>query len=157
MTTDDERFLSRALDLASDSVKSAGGPFGAVIVQSGAILAEGQNRVTLERDPSSHAEIVAIRRACQAKGDHRLEGCVLYASAEPCPMCLSAAYWARLHRIVFAATRLDAAAAQFDDEFLYREICRPLSARQIPTQQVTHPRANEPFLVWEQFADKVRY
>ena len=118
----DETFLSAAIRLAVESVKAGGGPFGAVIVREGEIIARGSNRVTLSNDPTAHAEITAIREAGRVLQDFRLSGCILYSSCEPCPMCLAACYWARISELVFAGAKADAAAAGFDDAFLYREL-----------------------------------
>jgi tRNA(Arg) A34 adenosine deaminase TadA len=129
-----ETYMRRAIALAANNVRNAaGGPFGALIVHSGEIIAEGANAVTASNDPTAHAEIVAIRRACENLGRFELRGCDLYSSCEPCPMCLGAIYWARLDRLWFACTRTDAADAGFDDSFLYHEIPRPIEARSIPT------------------------
>ena len=131
----DDDLLRRAIARARRSVAEGGGPFGALIARGGAILAEGANRVTLDRDPTAHAEVVAIRGACARLEDFRLQGCTLYASCEPCPMCLAAAHWARVERVVFACTREDAAAAGFDDALLHAELARPMHARRLPSVQ----------------------
>lgn len=157
MNDSDHLHLSRAIELACASAMQAGGPFGAVIVKNGIVVAEASNQVTMLRDPTAHAEVVAIRAACAAARDHRLSGSTLYASTEPCPMCLGAAYWARLDRIVFAATRADAAHAHFDDEFLYRELAAPLADRSLPTLHLRHAQALRPFILWEQNEDRERY
>src|ERR687890_841477 len=131
---EDQRHLARAVELSREHMEEgAGGPFGAVIVRDGRVLAEGWNQVTSANDPTAHAEVTAIRRACQAVGDFSLEGATLYTSCEPCPMCLASAYWARVSRIVFANTRQDAAAIGFDDQLLYDEIPKPIGLRLIPT------------------------
>ena len=134
---DDIRHLRRALRLADEHMRAGhGGPFGAVVVRNGVVLGEGWNQVTTAGDPTAHAEVVAIRGACRACGDHRLTGAVLYASCEPCPMCLAAAWWARIGRIVFAGSRADAAAAGFDDAEIYAEIGRDLGARHLPVSHL---------------------
>jgi len=135
----------------------AGGPFGAVIARGGDILATGWNQVTSTNDPTAHAEIVAIRGAAQTLGHFSLEGCVLYTSCEPCPMCLAAAYWARVDRVFFAATRQHAADGGFDDDFLYRELIRPIEERSLPMVQHFDAEGAAVFQDWEAKLDKVRY
>ena len=153
-----ERFMHEAVRLALEKMREGrGGPFGAVVVKGTEIIARGWNAVTSSNDPTAHAEVMAIREACRMLGDFRLEGCELYASCEPCPMCLSAAYWARLDHIYFAATRAEAAAAGFDDELLYREISRPLAERAIPMQQVLRDLALPAFAEWMAKPDRVPY
>jgi guanine deaminase len=153
-----DAYLARAIALSRESMESgSGGPFGAVIVRAGRILAEGTNRVTATNDPTAHAEIVAIRDAARALGDFRLTGCDLYASCEPCPMCLAAAHWARVDRIVFAASREDAARAGFDDAFLYQELAEPLAARSIPTIRIPSPEAAAVLKAWTDFPGRVPY
>ncbi|MFW5832472.1 MAG: nucleoside deaminase [Pseudomonadota bacterium] len=154
---DDAALLQRAIDLAVANVTAGGGPFGAVVVKDGRIVAEGGNRVTADLDPTAHAEIQAIRAACRALGTFSLEGCVLYSSCEPCPMCLAAAHWARLDRVVFAADRHDAAAADFDDAVLYDEVARPLEARRLTIRQLRLPTADAPFAAWRAQANKTPY
>lgn len=146
----DETFLQRAVDLALANVsRCEGGPFGAVIVRNGEIIAEGWNRVVATNDPTAHAEMVAIRAACSKLGRFHLSDCVLYASSEPCPMCLSAAYWAKLQRIVFANTRDQAAAIGFSDDELYDELCLPHQARRVPIRHLPLPGAAEPLQLWQ--------
>lgn len=145
---------NRALRLAIENVAAGGGPFGAVIVGVGGIVAEGVNRVTLDNDPTAHAEIVAIRAACAALGRFDLRGHAIYCSCEPCPMCLGAILWARLDRVVYAATREDAAAAGFDDAVFYRELA---GARLLPRTRVDTPDALAPFEAWRAFENKRRY
>jgi len=157
MAEQDQVFLDRAVKLARQSVASGGGPFGAVIVQDSVIVAEGCNLVTKSWDPTAHAEIVAIRAACEKMREHRLVNCTIYASTEPCPMCLSAIYWSRAERIVFSATRHDAAAADFDDELLYRELALPLAQRALPTEHIAHPDALKPFLDWKAHESRLTY
>ena len=134
-----------------------GGPFGAVVARDGVIVARGWNAVTSTSDPTAHAEIVAIRRACRKQGTFSLAGCVLYASCEPCPMCLAAAYWARVDRLVYAATREDAARAGFDDDRIYREIPLPPHARSLPTAQHLRADALVVFEEWLAKPDRVPY
>ncbi len=133
-----------------------GGPFGAVIVKDGKVIAEGWNMVTSANDPTAHAEVVAIRIACKKLGTFSLEGCDIYASCEPCPMCLAAIYWARIDHIFFANTREEAAAIGFDDELLYREIPKPIAERTIPTKHMPLPEAEAVFAEWQAKPDKVR-
>lgn len=145
----DEQFLARAIELAKQGSESGeGGPFGAVIVRDGKIIAEGWNRVVASHDPTAHAEIGAIRSACTGLGHFHLHGCTLYASSEPCPMCLSAAYWARIERIVFANSRAEAAAIGFCDDELYSELNRHFSARSIVMEHHPLPGALEPLELW---------
>jgi guanine deaminase len=128
-----------------------------VIVKDGKVIAEGWNQVTSSNDPTAHAEVTAIRRACQELGTFDLRGCEIYTSCEPCPMCLAAIYWARLDRIYYGNTRQDAAAIGFDDEFLYQELPKPIDARSIPTTQLDAARAKAAFDEWERKDDKIRY
>ena len=153
----DEQFLSEAIRLAVESVAQGGGPFGAVIVKDGTIIGRGTNCVTASHDPTAHAEIVAIRDACRTIADFRLSGCVLYTSCEPCPMCLSAAYWSRLSEIYYAGTHAEAAAAGFDDAFLYKELSLPMSARSLPIHQLLADRGNDPFEAWKNLPNRVEY
>ncbi|MCP8899733.1 nucleoside deaminase [Gilvimarinus xylanilyticus] len=150
-------YLQRSIDLAADSAASGGGPFGAVIVGDGKVLAAASNKVTSSCDPTAHAEVVAIREACEYLQSHQLTGCVLYASCEPCPMCLGAIYWARLDAVYFAATREQAAAAGFDDSLIYREVAQPLSQRQIPFQHLADNDSERPFAQWHSNAGKTLY
>jgi tRNA(Arg) A34 adenosine deaminase TadA len=153
-----KEFMRRAVELSAQHMrKGAGGPFGAVIVKGGKVIAEGWNRVTSSNDPTAHAEVTAIRDACKVLGTFSLEGCEIYTSCEPCPMCLSAIYWARLDRIYFANTRQDAAAIGFDDDFLYREVPKPVEARSIPTVKLNVPEAAAIFAEWQAKPDKVCY
>ena len=132
-----DRFMARAIELATENVRTGrGGPFAAVVVKDGRIIAEGANRVTSSNDPTAHAEIVAIREACRALGNFQLAGCDVYTTCEPCPMCLGAIYWARPARVFYAATAADAALFGFDDSFISRELQRPIAERKIPTQQM---------------------
>ncbi|MGB4467944.1 MAG: nucleoside deaminase [Azovibrio sp.] len=154
----DEHFLRHTLELARLNVERGdGGPFGAVITRHGEIIAAGWNRVVADKDPTAHAEILAIRAACQKLQHFHLEGCTLYASSEPCPMCLAAAYWARVDRIVFANDREVAAAVGFCDEALYSELQRPPLARQIPTLHHPIPEASAPLKAWFARQDRIGY
>jgi guanine deaminase len=158
MARPDEKFMRRAITLAVDNLRlKRGGPFGAVVVAKGEVIAEGANLVTTINDPTAHAEVVAIRAACQVLGTFELKGCELYTSCEPCPMCLGAAYWARVDRIWFACTREDASAAGFDDAFLYRELAVPLSARSIPTASLLRDDGLAAFSAWAEMPDKIPY
>jgi len=151
-------FMARAIQLSIDGVHSGrGGPFGAVIVKDGRIVAEGVNQVTSTNDPTAHAEVLAIRQACAKLGGFELSECELYTSCEPCPMCLGAIYWAKLSRIYFANTAEDAAKIGFDDSFIYSEIGRPHAQRRIPTVQMMREEALAGFQAWVEKPDKVRY
>jgi len=153
-----ERFMNEAIGLSIAKMREGlGGPFGALIVKNGEVIARGWNQVTSTLDPTAHAEIVAIRHACRHLGDFRLQGCELYTSCEPCPMCLGAIYWARIDRIFFAATREDAAEAGFDDEFLYREMALPRLDRQLPCHEFLRHAARPAFAEWKAKADKIPY
>lgn len=151
------RHMRRAIRLACDSVAAGGGPFGAVIARGEEVVAEGNNRVTLDLDPTAHAEVTAIRRACEALGRFDLRGLTLYSSCEPCPMCLAAIHWARLDGAWFAGTRWDAEAAGFDDELLYREVAAPLEDRQVPTRRLLPEEGRQPFADWMAKADRTPY
>ena len=154
----DETFLREAIRLSRDRMRAGrGGPFGAVIVRDGAIVARGWNRVTTANDPTAHAEVVAIRRACTRLGSFSLAGCTLYTSCEPCPMCLGAAYWARIDRLGFAASRLDAAAAGFDDARIYDEIGLAHADRSLPTSRALRDEATLVLDEWTTVRDKVAY
>lgn len=145
---DDEVWLARAIALATENVADSGGPFGAVVVRDGLVVAEGQNRVTADLDPTAHAEVVAIRAACQLIGDFSLAGTTLYSSCEPCPLCLSAALWARVDRVVFAADRDDAARGGFDDREFYELFTRDRSTWHISVEALRPDNAPEPFDAW---------
>jgi guanine deaminase len=149
--------MRRAIELARDSVRSGGGPFGCVVVRKGQVIGEGQNRVTIWNDPTAHAEIVAIREACKRSKSFQLAGCTIYASCEPCPMCLAAAYGARAERLVFACTRSDAAQAGFDDERIYDELALPSGSRQLATEQMFRDEALAAFKDWANATDKRTY
>ncbi|HKV48211.1 MAG TPA: nucleoside deaminase [Candidatus Acidoferrales bacterium] len=150
--------MARAIELAIENARSGrGGPFGAVVVKDGAIIAEGTNRVTSTNDPTAHAEIVAIRAACAKLGLFQLNGFDLYASCEPCPMCLGAIYWVRPARVYFAGTAADASRVGFDDSFIYRELPLPPHQRRISMIQMMREEALEAFRVWEEKPNKVPY
>jgi guanine deaminase len=149
--------MRRAIELSRESVTHGGGPFGAVIVLDGCVLGEGKNRVVPDGDPTAHAEINAIRKACRAQGSHSLPGAVIYTSCEPCPMCLGAIWWAGISRIVFANSRDAAANIGFDDVALYSEVSAPLENRRIKIEQSDDGDAREAFEVWARKPDKVPY
>lgn len=152
------RFMEEAIRIGLESATSGlGGPFGAVVVRADQVVASGANRVISTSDPTAHAEIVAIRRACKHLGSFQLDGCELYSSCEPCPMCLGAAYWSRMDRIWFAATRQDAAQAGFDDAFIYDEFAVPLAERRIPTENIMRTEAAEGFRAWLGYRQKTAY
>ena len=147
-----------AFEVALQGVESgAGGPFGAVVVRGDEVLATAHNQVVGTNDPTAHAEIGAIRAACVSLRSFQLDGCDLYASCEPCPMCLGAIYWARPRAVFFSATREDAAQAGFDDAFVYEEIALPREARTLPMRRVEHPQAGAPFAAWAARPDRVEY
>ena len=157
LKTDDE-FMRLAIELARTGMTTnEGGPFGAVIVRDGEIVGQGCNRVTSTNDPTAHAEVVAIRDACQRLGTFQLDGCTLYASCEPCPMCLGAIYWARPDRIVYGAFHSDAAQAGFDDQFIYEELDKPREQRHIPMQQALREEANMVFEEWARLDKRIPY
>ena len=153
-----ELFMQRAVALALEKMRANdGGPFGAVVVRGGEIVAEGWNQVTSTNDPTAHAEVVAIRRACATLGTFNLSDCDMYASCEPCPMCLGAIYWARFARFYYANTRAEAASIGFDDDFIYREIPLDPAARSIPAIRQVTAQSHVPFAEWAAKTDKVRY
>lgn len=156
-TDTDARWLAHAIRLATLNVGNGGGPFGALIVRDGAVLAEGQNRVTASLDPTAHAEVVAIRAACQEIGDFSLAGATLYTSCEPCPLCLSAALWARVDRVVYAADRHDAARGGFDDLEFYELFARDRSTWPVAIDAVRPANAPEPFDAWLANAERTDY
>ena len=136
---------------------NCGGPFGAVVVRKGKIVGRGWNQVTSTNDPTAHAEVTAIRGACQKLKTFQLDNCELYTSCEPCPMCLSAIYWARFRKVYYANTRKDAAKIEFDDDLIYHEVARPISRRLIPMKQLLRPEALQVFKAWKNKTDKIRY
>ena len=152
------QFMQKAIALSQESVRlGKGGPFGAIIVKEGKIIAQGQNQVTSTNDPTAHAEIVAIREACRILETFQLQGCELYTSCEPCPMCLGAIYWARLHKVYYANTKVDAAQIGFDDQFIYEELQLPLAQRHLPMIQLMSNEASIAFQEWIEKTDKVEY
>ncbi len=155
---DNNYFMLRAIALSRDMMRAGrGGPFGAVVVKDGRIVAEGYNQVTSANDPTAHAEIVAIREACRLLNTFSLKGCDIYASCEPCPMCLSAIYWARLDRIYYANSREDAARIGFDDAHRYAEVGRAMEQRQVPMVRLLGDEALAAFQEWEEKPDKIQY
>ena len=151
------KFMQRAIELSIESVNKGGGPFGSVIVKEDKIVAEGSNKVTLINDPTAHGEVVAIRQACKTLNNFNLSGCELYSTCEPCPMCLSAIYWARLDKIYYANTRNDAQRIDFDDSFIYSELQKNTNKRKIPIIQMMRNEALEAFELWDKKTDKVKY
>ena len=151
-------FMQRAIDLAIENVKARrGGPFGAVVVRDNTILVEGTNLVTSTLDPTAHAEVTAIRNACRAIQNFQLEGCEIYTSCEPCPMCLGAIYWARPDRVYYACTRADAAAAGFDDAYIYDQLPVPPEQRAIPMLELMRTEAQAAFEAWRKLAARIDY
>ncbi len=151
-------FMKRAAAISRENMEAnSGGPFGAVIVRDGKIIAEGSNMVTTANDPTAHAEVVAIRKACSRLGDFSLKGCEIYTSCEPCPLCLAAIFWARIDRIYYANTRLDAAEIGFDDEILYQEIAKPHKDRRLPIHRLELAEARKVFDDWLLKDDRIEY
>lgn len=149
--------MKRAIALSKNNIAHGGGPFGAVIVKDGKIIGEGFNKVTANNDPTAHAEVEAIREACKNISNFDLSGAEIYTSCEPCPMCLSAIYWARLEKVYYANTKKDAAAIEFDDDFIYTEIPKPLEQRKISMVQMMRPEALEVFKEWQTSTVKIKY
>jgi tRNA(Arg) A34 adenosine deaminase TadA len=153
-----EAFMREAIALSIEKMEAGeGGPFGAVVVKNGKVVGRGWNRVTSANDPTAHAEVMAIRDACQTLDTFELAGCELYASCEPCPMCLAAIYWARIGKLYYAATRADAADAGFDDEFLYEEASKDWKTRELPAEQGLSDEAQKAFAVWNAKANRTPY
>ena len=152
-----KEFMKRAIELSIKSVNSGTGPFGAVLVKDNQIIAEGFNKVTSSNDPTSHAEIVAIRMACKVLNNFNLEGCDLYTTCEPCPMCLSAIYWARINKIYYANTRVDAQKIDFSDAMIYEELNKTIEDRKIPMHQMMRDDALKAFDMWDKKEDKIKY
>jgi tRNA(Arg) A34 adenosine deaminase TadA len=158
MNRDDDRFMQEALTLARDGISQGhGGPFGALVVCDGEIVGRGWNQVVLQKDPTAHAEILAIRDACRRLGRFHLEDAVLYSTCEPCPMCLSAVYWARIPILVYAADAVDAATIGFDDRRIKQFLCQPLSKGKLQIRRTLQEEALQVFRQWQQDPDKVRY
>ena len=156
-TAEDARFMEMAIRLSEENVDMGGGPFGAVIVRGGQIVATGTNRVVPNNDPTAHAEVMAIRNACQALGTFQLDGCTIYTSCEPCPMCLSALYWAGVRRICYGNTKEDAKGIDFDDSFIYDQLELDYADRQIVCEHFMRDRALKAFQKWAAKSDKVEY
>jgi len=152
-----EDFMREAIKLSIDNIDEGGGPFGAIIVKDGEIVAKAANRVTVNNDPTAHAEINAIREAAQKLGTFDLSGCRIYSSCEPCPMCLGAIYWARLDKIYFANTKTDARDIDFDDSLIYEELEKPIEQRKIRTKQILREEAFAAFEKWKNAEDKTEY
>ena len=158
MTEKDKIFMKRAIALAEKGMNSnEGGPFGAVVVKDGKIIAEGNNAVTSSNDPTAHAEVVAIRNACKELNSFQLDDCVIYTSCEPCPMCLGAIYWARPKKVYYGSNQEDAANIGFDDQFIYDEIPLAYENRSIPFEQCERETALKPFQLWSEKEDKTAY
>lgn len=157
MMVNHKKLMQRAIDCSCENLALGGGPFGAVIVKNGEIIAEGSNKVTIDNDPTAHAEVVAIRKAAKLLENYNLSGCDIYTSCEPCPMCLSAIYWARIDHIYYANTREDAKNIDFDDSLIYNEVALPIEARKIPMKQLSRDDAQKVFLQWKNKIDKTKY
>ena len=157
ITEKDKEFMRQAIRLANESVERGGGPFGAVIVKDGEIVAGSSNSVTIDNDPTAHAEVNTIREACRKLRTFDLSGCTIYTSCEPCPMCLGAIYWARIGKIFYGNTRKDARDIQFADDFIYEELERPLSERTVPIVPLLRAEALHTFRLWTEKTDKTEY
>ncbi|SEV87954.1 tRNA(Arg) A34 adenosine deaminase TadA [Prevotella sp. khp7] len=153
----DKEMMREAIRLANESVKNGGGPFGAVVVKDGEIVAGSANSVTVDNDPTAHAEVNAIRKACRKLGTFDLTGCTIYTSCEPCPMCLGAIYWAHIERIYYGNNRKDAREIDFADDFIYDEMDKPLENRSVPIIPMLRDEALETFRLWSEKTDKVEY
>ncbi len=158
MSNDIAEFMQEAIRLSIANVEEGqGGPFGAVVVKDGKIIARGVNKVTSHNDPTAHAEVVAIREACKVLRSFQLDGCEIYTSCEPCPMCLGAIYWARPDKLYYANSKEDAAAIQFDDKFIYEEIAKPVEQRTLFTKQMLRNEALKAFDTWKKSTNKTEY
>ena len=157
ITEHDCEFMRQAIQLANESVRHGGGPFGAVIVKNGRVIAGSSNSVTIDWDPTAHAEVNTIRAACRRLGTFDLSGCVIYTSCEPCPMCLGAIYWAHIDRIYYGNTRKDARDINFADDFIYDELERPMNSRSVPIIPMLRDEALESFKMWTEKEDKTEY
>ena len=151
------KFMQRAIELSIESINSGGGPFGSIIIKGNEIISEGMNRVTVNNDPTAHGEITAIRHACKKLNTFDLTGYELYSNCEPCPMCLSAIYWARVDNIYYANTRDDAKKINFDDSLIYSEISKKIEDRKIPIKQMLRDEALKAFEIWDKKTDKIEY
>ena len=157
ITEQDKAFMREAIRLANESLKRGGGPFGAVIVKDGEIVAKSANSVTIDNDPTAHAEVNTIRKASRRLGTFDLSGCTIYTSCEPCPMCLGAIYWSHIDHIFYGNTRKDAASIDFADDFIYEELAKPMERRSVPFVQILGDEAGETFRLWREKADKTEY
>src|SRR6185436_8251018 len=158
MMTREEKFMLEAIELSHNGMaNNEGGPFGCIIVKGDEIVGRGNNKVSSTNDPTAHAEVVAIRKACQVLNTFQLDGCEIYTSCEPCPMCLGAIYWARPSKLFYANSKEDAAKIQFDDQFIYEEIAKPVSERKLFTQQIMREEAMEAFKKWSESTIKKEY
>jgi tRNA(Arg) A34 adenosine deaminase TadA len=157
MKYSDEQLIAMAVDIAKTSASNGGGPFGCVITRDGEIVATASNSVTLTNDPTAHAEVNAIRCACYDLKTFDLTGCTLYASCEPCPMCLSACYWAHIAKIYYSGTSRNASSVDFDDSFIYRELRKPVSERAIPMERICPDLGDDPFVIWKENSEKIEY
>lgn len=157
ITEQDREFMREAIQLANESVKNGGGPFGAVVVKDGKVVAGSSNSVTIDNDPTAHAEVNTIRKACSKLGTFDLSGCTIYTSCEPCPMCLGAIYWSRIGRIFYGNNRKDARAIDFADDFIYEELDKPMDERTVPIIPLLHDEAMESFRMWSEKTDKTAY
>lgn len=153
----DEKFMRQAIQLSFDGMSAGGGPFGAIVVKNGKIIGEGKNSVVPQKNPTLHAEIVAIINACNQLNSHLLNGCEIYCSSEPCPMCLGAIFWARIEKIYYGNSRTDAHKIGFDDEIIYKEVTNPHDKRLIPVEQKLRDDAYAAFLTWEKNPHKIMY
>lgn len=153
----EQKFMRKAIALSVENIKKDGGPFGAVIVKNNKIIATGTNRVTAHNDPTAHAEVIAIRKACKKMGTFDLSGCVIYSSCEPCPMCLSAIYWSHIGELYYGNTKADAKSIDFDDSFIYDEIALTPANRKLRSTQMLAEEAIAAFQNWANAADKIRY
>ena len=151
------KFMTRAIELSIESVNSGGGPLGSIIVKNDKVIAEGSNKVTLNNDPTAHGEIVAIRKACKSLNNFNLSGCELYSTCEPCPMCLSAIYWAHIDKVYYANTRNDAQKIDFDDSLIYSELLTNVKKRKIPMVPMMRDEALKVFELWDKKTDKIKY
>ncbi|MBO7082685.1 MAG: nucleoside deaminase [Bacteroidales bacterium] len=157
ITEKDKRFMREAIRLADESVKNGGGPFGAVIVKDGEIVAGSSNSVTIDNDPTAHAEVNTIRKACKKLGTFDLSDCVIYTSCEPCPMCLGAIYWAHLRCVYYGNTKKDARDIDFADDFIYEELDKPIDRRSVPFINMLREEALNSFKLWTEKEDKIEY
>lgn len=157
LSKEDIAFMQMAIDLSVENIESGGGPFGAVIVRDGVVIAVGTNKVVPNNDPTAHAEVSAIREACRKLGSFKLEGCTIYSSCEPCPMCLSAIYWAGISRLCYGNTKTDAAEINFDDSFIYDQMCMNNDERSLQCEQFMREEALVAFRKWASKQDKTEY